>query len=61
MKKLSSEDIKILNEVTKYIPIKQQLILVWWDIFYPKKRELLFYKLQQGMSWYFAYTETKNS
>lgn len=60
MRKLTEEDRKMYDRATEFAPNRQILMMVWWDLFYPKKMNKLHKCITSGMTWYAAYTIAKN-
>ena len=58
--KLTEQDKVMYDRATEFAPAKQLFMMVWWDFFYPKKREKLHRCITSGMHWQAAYTIAKN-
>ena len=59
MRTLTPEIKKLLDETTKYTPIRQLILFVVWDVFCPKRRDIVIKSLQLGKSWRFAFEDGK--
>ena len=59
MRKLTPDIKELLDETTKYAPLGQLLKAAMWDVFYPKKLDILIDSLQRGKSWRFTFEDAQ--
>ena len=60
MRRLKKHEKSRYKEAMKFAPLKQQIIVIWWDIFCPKKREKFHTCIMSGMHWKAAFKDAEN-
>jgi hypothetical protein len=56
-----SEVKKYTELMVRYLNRRQIITVMWWDIFQPKKREMILSNMKDGMSAKFAYQKVKEN
>ena len=59
MTKLSKEDRELFNSRLDYAKAWQLFVIVWWDIFIPRKSRRLMKCLKDGMNFHAAFKDAK--